>query len=197
MSATITATNILIDGKSLLEGSCLDVEQEQIDVTTMVERDPNWTHLDTNGHMHAYGKDGSLPTLEPREREVETVPDDSYTVEFSAEADDEEVDDDFWSDDEGTYTITEYHCRICDEVVTPGTRGTVGRKYAPGRLSWRVRFRSHVKDVGAESRLVSVWTERDGKVHQFGVGQLRIERMNSEGFMEGTVNGIGELGTRD
>ncbi len=53
------ATNVLINGKSVITAS-LDVDQEQIDITSEWERDPDWTFVDESDHIHAYAKDGEL-----------------------------------------------------------------------------------------------------------------------------------------
>ncbi|HEY9473936.1 MAG TPA: hypothetical protein VIS06_08800, partial [Mycobacteriales bacterium] len=55
-----------------------------------------WTHRDNLGHFHAYSKGGELPTLRT---ELVHVPCDDGCCEG--------------------YSIPEYHCRICGEVVDP------------------------------------------------------------------------------
>lgn len=192
--------NVLINGKGLVEAT-LDVHTEQIDVTTMTEPDMNWTLVDAAGHMHAWSKDGTLPTLELKERLVEVVPDDEFTVEYDNPAAEDPDDEEDW-DDEGEFTVTEYHCRICDEVIHPRSHATTSSRYKPGRKSWEVKFRALAEDVFAHrSELVSVWTEVDGKMRHFGVGRLVSLQLVSlhaaEGrFADGVVVGIGELGTR-
>jgi hypothetical protein len=176
--ATDHPLNVLINGKGLIEAS-IDYDVEQIDVTASVEPDPNWTFLDSAGHMHAYTKKGNLPTLKAEQREIVCT------------------DPDHDDDCEG-YWITEYHCRICSELIEPKMREATSRKYMPGRASWEVRFKARMEDGFAlyVQDHVSVWTQDGHKVVHFGVGQLLVHRVNSEGFADGVVVGIGELGRR-
>lgn len=139
----------------------LDVETDQLDVTTEHERDPNWTHVDANGHFHAWSTDGELPTLIGRTRHA-------YCDGACDGA----------CDNEG-YDVTDRFCSICDEPVEPGHRRTVGRRYTEGRTWWTAEVTSDQTFAG----LVSVRIEVDGKV-RFGTAQATVARMDHD------VNGL-------
>jgi hypothetical protein len=161
----------------------INIEIEQIDVTTMTEPDPTWTFIDAAGHFHAYTKDFMLPTLKAVEVYVAVEP-----------GDDE--DDDY--EEEQGYSYYEQRCRICDEVIAPGTQSTVGPKYAAGRKSWTVDVTGRREDlVPLATELVSVWMADAPKV--FGVGQLlvNVTPVDDDGnLVRATIQGMGELGSR-
>lgn len=186
--------NFLINDRSVIEAR-LVVDQEHIDVTTLTEPDPNWTFVDAAGHIHAYSKDFNLPTLRRVEVDAEQAPDDEFSAHFVAD----ESDDDSWDEfgDDTEYTITEYHCVLCDETVVPGARSTVGRKFKLGRYSWRVGFTARVDDVLPLDRLkVSVWMTNNNELKAFGVGLLTVQSVDQQGVASGSILGEGELGQR-
>lgn len=169
--------NVLINGKSVISAT-LDIQQEQVDVTTERERDPDWTFVDAAGHIHAYGKEFSLPTLKPVRREIACT------------------DPDHDDECEG-YAVTDHHCVICGELVVPASRQTVGQRFKPGRYSWRVEWTARVDDVRCLDRQrVSVWRTEGGRVTAFGVGQLAVESISHQGIASGSIRGAGELGQR-
>lgn len=194
MAKAVTAVGeAFVNGKSLINCE-LNIEVEQIDVTTMTEPDPNWTFIDAAGHFHAYTKDFALPTLKRVEMFVAVEPD--------TDDDDEPVAgelDEFWDEGEADYSYTELHCRICDENIVPGTRSTMGRKSVPGRKSWSVDVTGRTEDLwplANATGLVSFWMESP-KV--FGVGMLlaKVTPVDMDGkLMSAIIRGEGELGTR-
>lgn len=86
----------------------VNVTCDLIDVTSnFPQLDPGWSHTDSNGHVHRYGPDQTLPTL----RWVETyTPEEPGTVYVDADGDE-------WNDEPEGY----YVCATCGERVTPGT----------------------------------------------------------------------------
>src|SRR5690606_1536822 len=60
-----------------------------------------WSHTDSSGHFHACAEGGKLPTL--RREDVEVPCDGSCGFEGGCDG----------------YTVPEYHCVICDEIVEP------------------------------------------------------------------------------
>lgn len=175
----VAVVDVRINDKSLLWADPEPkVIEERLDVTTRFERDPDWTLLDAAGHLHAYTADGALPTLK-----TERVHEDCTDPEHPA--------------CDG-YTRTVYRCWICDEVVEPASRKTEGRRYAPGRKLWEWNFRASARDSWRFGRngQVSIWSVREGKVVHFGIGDMVVNSMDSNGFIEGTVCGVGELGQR-
>lgn len=158
MSATsITGTGHVNGGPGL---PCqVEVEQHWIDVTTNSPKpDESWTFTDAAGHFHAYSTDKNrgdrYPTLETR---VEVVPC-SY------------VDHD--PDCSGS-NITHWHCRICGEEVTPGTRSGIFPEQIPGRYTWSARLSMATKDaleLHQRHENVSLRVEfSDGHLEVFGI----------------------------
>ncbi len=82
----------------------LRIEMTPIDITSLHEPDPNWSHGDRWGHIHGW-IGGLVPTL----RRVIDVPAGNEYPELSHE-----------------------ECRHCQEVVEPGYRLSPYRRYAPG-----------------------------------------------------------------
>src|ERR1017187_3633868 len=80
----------------------LSIEQDAIPVQMMIEADPNWLYTDKAGHLH-YHAGEQAADIYPTLREVE--------------------DDQHWcgSCDE-SHADTHLECRMCGEVVFPGTR---------------------------------------------------------------------------
>lgn len=193
MAKPLAATQAFVNGKSLVNCE-LNVEVEQVDVTTRTEPDPHWTFIDAAGHFHAYTKDFTLPTL----RRVEIF----VAVEPEMDDDDEPLAgelDEFWDGVGADYSYTEHHCRICDENIVPGTRSTMGQKSVPGRTSWSVDITGRTEDLAPlAAELVSFWMDSP-KV--FGVGMLLIKVTPIDGdrdfkFVRATIQGQGELGSR-
>lgn len=180
MPVKIETVDVHINDKSLISADSEPrISEERLDVTTRYERDPDWIHQDSNGHMHAYSADGKLPTLK-----AEYVHEDCADPEHG--------------DDCDGWDRTVQRCLICAELVKPGTRETKGRRYMPGLKSWEWHFRALARDGWRPGRngLVSIWSVREGKVVHFGVGEMVINKMDSNGFMEGFVRGTAELGQR-
>lgn len=177
MTVTAQSLNVLINGKSLIEAT-LNFDVERIDVTTSHEPDPGWRFVDAAWHMHAWSKDGALPTLKAVQKEIVcTDPDHDDGCEG--------------------YWLTEYFCRICDVKVTPKMRETTAPKFKPGPISWRIDFRARASDMFELSRYnCSVWATDGEKLVYFGIGQIGRITGDMQGIMSGSVVGIGELGKR-
>ena len=155
-----------------------EVENEKIDVTPerTTKPDPKWSHVDRQGHYHAFSDDEHdlLPTL----RGV-----------F----------------DEDVPSAVAYRCRICNFEVIPEwvTQRSTVRIYAPGRMSWQVGLRAHWPHIDLLQAMngtsVSMRIEEDGDI-LFGVGLLRATSVgvDSAGVMKwcGQIMGNGALGTR-
>lgn len=83
----------------LPDGSTLRIEQEVIDVSTSLpEHDPDWQYTDAQGHKHSMVK-GKYPML----RWV------VFKTYFCSDCNDE-------------HEKGEYRCKLCNEVITPGSR---------------------------------------------------------------------------
>lgn len=97
----------------------LSVEVEQIEITSNAPRtDPAWKHVDKQGHVHAYGEHGSLPTL-------------TWVVDYEGGV---YCDEDGYPEeypDKG-----HWECVQCGEHIEPGMRGpSLFREYMPGRVN--------------------------------------------------------------
>lgn len=170
-------TSAYINGKPVIKAD-VSIDQDHIDITTEYEPDPTWTHVDSNGHFHAYAAGNALPTLD--------------AVSVEQPCDGEECGG--VCGGEG-YTRTEYYCRICNEIVEPKSRRTSGRKYMPGLTSWYVEVEmGHAELLDLIDRQVSFWTT--GGRGYFGVGHMAFTSISSDGTATATIHGIGELGQR-
>lgn len=176
------ARTAYVNGIAVVE-ALLRIDHHRLDVTTEWEPDPAWTHIDADGHFHAWslgGKgDDRLPTLDAKRIEEPC----------NGRCDDEVC--------EG-YTRTEYRCRMCGEVIEPRSRRTTGRRYAPGLSQWSVDVELIAKDAMPLLNIgeVSFWTdEKDGR-NVFGVGHLRVARFELGDLVTATIHGHGPLGER-
>ena len=100
-----------------LEGS-LRVFQERIDISTDLPKpDPRWSTVDSSGHFHAMsGKE--YPTL--RSKSVDMPCDGSCCGACEGEG----------------YSVTEWSCRLCGEVIEPGMVPGPHRETMPGVTEW-------------------------------------------------------------
>lgn len=100
--------------------------ERQVEMVTSIspKADPKWTFTDAAGHFHAYDQTpdaySRYPTLRIR---VEEVP--------CSHADHDE-------DCDGA-NIIHYHCRICDEEITPGLIPGPHSEPLYGRYEWSAK----------------------------------------------------------
>lgn len=177
-----TTVAAYVNGKPLVNCE-LQLDYQQIDITTEFERDPDWTFIDAAGHFHAWTKDGELPTLN------------GITVEMPCNG---QCGNDYDEPCEG-YTRTEYHCRVCDEIVEPGYRRTTERKYMPGRMIWSVVVTGRHEDLWpfySSGELVSFWMMAKHGT-QFGFGVVDAIDVSSDSpLARATIHAASELGSR-
>ena len=101
----------------------VDIRCERIDVTTMEEKDAEWLYVDKKGHEHGWhipngahdwskSEYWTLPTL----KAVECL----------------------WghADDGEPIYGTHYYCKRCGELVKPGWKATVFRRYIQGPMTY-------------------------------------------------------------
>lgn len=177
MPTTVSTLTASIDGGAEVPAE-LDIETEQIDVTTTGKTVPDmaWEHVDQRGHYHAWTDGGELPTLDVRSEHEECTG-----------SHDLDPDDPLFIDCEG-YDVTVHSCKICGEIVEPGTKfiPSFGREYTPGRTTWTVRVGAHLEHGQSVSVLL-----RTGASSAFGIGQVvKVDEGTS------TIVGAGELGHR-
>lgn len=175
----MTGKALILDGRdvsNIIGTVVLNIEVERVDVTARYEPDPEWTFTDAAGHFHAYSfndRHTTLPTV-------------SYvTVHEPCNG----CDDD---NCEG-FERREYHCYICNELVEPKTRKTIGRKYQPGLRTWRVDFRtSDPEAFDTKKKSYSVVLRGLDKDELFGIAYLQMEGRPTSL----SLRGWGELGRR-
>lgn len=184
---------IYINEQPLADRGSWSVETEQIDVTPAqtIKPDMGWSHVDRNGHYHAFSdrESDQLPTLKRENIEHQHNEDegDGYVE---------------------TWTSIEivYRCRICNDRVEPRWNAyhSTHRVTAPGRMSWQVEVRGTGSNAEAlhalDDHMVSVRVEDSGNVI-FGVGLLK--GVGASGVSPdqplrwiGYVYGNGPFGTR-
>lgn len=158
----------------------LTIEREQIEVRSMTATKPDmrWTYIDQRGHFHAYANDGELPTLITR---IEQVPCPGGCDDPGCEG----------------YTITHYHCTICDEEIEPKRLPDTDAKFIPGPTSWTVEVEQDVTEERVSIRL-STGAAND-PVEVFGIaarGAMRAEGGSSGVRVWTTLHGMSPLGQR-
>lgn len=85
--------------------------------TLSPKADERWTFRDAAGHFHAYStREERYPTL--------------FELDFKCESTHEDGDG-WWCE-----CRTEYQCRICNEVITPGMRPGPHEEMHPGLQHW-------------------------------------------------------------
>lgn len=128
--------------------------------------DPKWTHVDSAGHFHAYGADGTTPTL----------------VRSGTEHWCEDCQDEHW----------EYvsRCVLCDEEITPGTIHTGPQtEWVAGPVAWTLKVAGYRKVADRISVRV---TGDHGEF--FGIMHWASESATSEGPVVSTW--VGSLSKR-
>ena len=119
----------------------VEVKCEPIDVTPLKERDPAWAYTDRKGHKHRWhiphGADDwskahqwKLPTL----REV------TYICGYV--------------DGEPMYDV-HYYCKRCGELIKPGWKATVWRRFVQGAKSFYLDGVEVTEDVCRQLGILS------------------------------------------
>jgi hypothetical protein len=106
----------------------LTIETDQIEVTSALpQADKNWRYTDRQGHEH-YWDDG-YPTL---------------AVIYDAF---------YWCQDCGVeHADTHLECPTCQERIVPGTFVEMGRRFVPGRSTYRLNGEPITKERYEEIR---------------------------------------------
>lgn len=148
MTLSLLTATASIDGGETMPCS-VECEVERIDVSTAfaTKPDPNWELVDEAGHFHAYDHGGDLPTL----KAVESAQPCTGVCDHDCEG---------WS-------ITEYHCGLCDVVIEPRRIPDGMFRTIPGRSRWTVT----VQGEAPRGQRVSI-VVRVGETTYFGFGQV-------------------------
>jgi hypothetical protein len=182
MPTTIGTVTAFINAGPGVPGT-LNVETEQIDITTATETKPDatWEYIDPAGHFHAFDRTGELPTLTSRSEHVACSGVHTYPI-FDEE------------NCEG-YEVMVYECAICGAKVEPAwiTTPTIFRKFMPGRTCWTVEVEQPVTEDRVSVRLVV------GETEMFGIaarGGVRAEGDRNGERVWTTLHGASALGNR-
>lgn len=163
-STTELRAEITIDADRTYPGVLIIEQQYEIissDIAT--KPDPQWEHIDSHGHFHAYDQDGKLPTLAGRARHIDC--DGIHTGPYAPEAPCE------------GYDITEWFCTICDEQIKPGHVDDHGPRSIPTRKDWTIKVESDRPITGDK---VTVRADMSHGMVMFGVAHV--------GGWEGTIS---------
>jgi hypothetical protein len=139
-----TAADHINQGFSPFPEISMSMSQEPIELPPSMsgpfeqKLDPNWQFVDAQGHGHFTRPDDSgvswakrLPTLEERTEPCgDEEEDHSCMVEEC----------DLWLD-------TNWHCKICDEIIEPGTVSVPRPTHLPGPVTISITMTT-VQDVG-------------------------------------------------
>jgi len=161
MANVLSGVTVSVNNAEPVPGEmCVDHEWIDASAATASKPDPRWFVVDQLGHYHAFDNDDNLPTLKPV----------SVDVPCNGCGD---------NGCEG-YTVTEYHCELCDEVVEPRYMCADPHRVIPGRTSWQVVvYGGPNRNLGER---VSLRVDRDGKTIAFGFGQSA-----GRGFVVGEI----------
>jgi len=132
------------------EGHELEVITESIDVTAMVEPDPDWKYTDSSGHVHRYddsAPDGPYPTLE-------------YRAWHECHGDG--LDCDYEDDQDLCYPVL--GCKRCGEHVVPGTRTGQSRSI-PGLTTYLIDGEPVSKQAAEDFMAAARW-EREASARR-------------------------------
>lgn len=163
----------------------LTVTQERIDVSTNLPKlDRNWTFVDGAGHFHAVS-DGELPTLLARSLHREC--DGSCGGVCGGEG----------------YDVTQYFCRICEELIAPGTVPGPHFDSMPGRYDWQAQLEGFpVGELPRHGEMVSFRFDAKEPASRTFFGAAGIGDLTMTGSFAGpplialTLYPAGELGDR-
>lgn len=153
---TAGAIAVSIDGGEPLPCD-LQVDVDAIDVTvgaSLPEPDPAWEVRDAAGHFHAWAKDRTLPTLRLEAAYPDCEPGCDHDNDLCAGP-----------------TGRTYRCRLCSEVVVPGTTGwreTGWREFQPGAKTFTMRVHGEPFTIDGEVSIVVT----SGQRRLFGTGWM-------------------------
>lgn len=174
VSASFVGTDCLIDGQPVGLWDLTIHQEAQMLWSSGPRLDKEWSATDTAGHFHAYNSgDDHFPTLLKR---IEEVP--CYFSDHDEDCD--------------SANITHYHCRICDEEMTPGVIHGDYPITIHGTQTW-----------SAEVLMPSSWKFNElvslrGKISHsevFGVAKV-VSLSSRPGCTSVSLVGIGPLGYR-
>lgn len=183
----------------------LDIETEMVDVSTHGPRpDPNWTHVDSNGHYHAYDQADRLnhyPTLVEKSeyhRYDEDEPDAQPAEEPSDEPDEDDEDDGWeWEDREEGWTETWYECAICGDRIEPGKKPGPFHEWKPGLTQWHLEVQTTQPATALGEKVsVRIPAQQPNTQERFGIAMVTQAHYNNRDGYTLELIGIGPLGTR-
>jgi hypothetical protein len=112
----------------------ITVDYSVIDVTTFSERDPGWVYIDRQGHKHSWyrpkGRKGQLSDYSWRLPSLRRV---EYICRYS-------------HDYAPIYGV-HYYCKKCGELIKPGWRASLYRRFIQGPQSYCVNGKQVDKQV--------------------------------------------------
>lgn len=140
------------------------------------EPDVEWSHVDENGHFHAFDiHTNELPTLNARRVEVSC----------DGGCGDTECDG---------YKTTQYSCHICGEQVEPNWITATRTVTVTEEHWWEATVRGPVMMPGGK---VSVRIQTEGRPEAFGIAYVTGADVNfSDATAELELTGVGRLGFR-
>lgn len=167
---------VVIDNAPPVPGELMIIrEMIDVSVAVAVKPDMEWSHVDSEGHWHAFADDGTLPTL--------------MRAPGAAE----------WAEPSEAWS-----CIICVDEVEPSyvSAPALGQEWIPGPRTWRVTVSevpmSRVPRIGDHHTIRVVTTGQT----LFGVAvvldsQVTNQVGTSEMVVRATFGGMSALGRRD
>lgn len=147
------------------DGFEITLERDLQEFWSLTEPDPNWRFVDAAGHVHTRAEDGGYPTLKPR------------------------TDGEYWCE-----TCCDFHedyvsvCKLCGEVVVPGSRTPTTPEVIAGPVRVSARFDERFKDFDTLRQAmdwdVDVDLDMPGGFRLLGVRATRISGMGPWGGVE-------------
>ena len=143
--------------------------------------DEAWSLVDAAGHFHAYDQSADrggdrYPTLRVR---IEEIPCSYAEHDYDCTGE----------------NITHYHCRICDEEVTPRLIPGPHSFAVPGRTEWRAKLTVPAAEVPSFfGEQVSFRTET-GSHELFGIAHVASVSVR-DGMADIDLTGVSSLGRR-
>lgn len=187
-----TPPTIYVNGREFgrhLEGT-VTIEQEMIDTPSLggvFRPDPDWTHLDPEGHFHAASHEHG--PMKPKRLDEQFPTLDRRT---NWDRDDDDEDPREW-----------WQCKICGAEVTPRMIRTSDlHARTPGRIIWKVDLAACCGAADAlrdlHGKIVS-WraVSKEIGLEHFGIGRLLIHKQFvGLRSVVAEINWTGPLGTR-
>jgi hypothetical protein len=155
----------------------------KVEWSSSPKADESWSFTDVTGHFHAYDQSTDkygdrYPTLLSRRERV------------ACDHSDHDPDCD-------GADIFHYHCRICDEEITPGLIPGPHSFVVPGRSQWYAKLTVPVDDLtGLGGEQVSFRMEAGEDAELFGIALVDRMEVGSDGRATLDLLGMGPLGRR-